>query len=135
MLGEDEDAAPRRPTPQNLPADTRREFDRVIKDLCQRVVDEADRLAAARDEGAGLEPITPADIRRAARYLEGMPGPVRLSLNERAFQGASYLAAIVAGYFVNNIDKAWGAVGFAIVTGIGIVTYVFGLQERRSGRR
>ena len=131
----DADAAPRRPTPQNLPADARQELDRVIEGLCQRVVDEADRLAAGRDEGTGREPITPADVRRAARYLEGMPGLVRLSAGERAYQGSSYLAAIVVGYFVNNIDKAWGAIGFAVVTGIGIVTYALGLQERRRGRR
>lgn len=135
MSDEDADAASRRPNPQNLPADARQELDRVIEDLCQSVVDEADRLATDRDEGTGREPITPADIRRAARYLEGMPGPVRLSARERSYQGVSYLSAIIAGYFVNNIDKAWGAIGFAVVTGIGIVTYTLGLEERRRGRR
>ncbi|MGH3821993.1 MAG: hypothetical protein ACRDRA_04015 [Pseudonocardiaceae bacterium] len=134
MSDEHEDSNSRRMPAQDLPADAGQELDRVMQLLSQRVVDEAGRLAAERAEGSGPEPITPADIRRGARYVQGGPGVSRLSMRERAYQGASYLGAIVAGYFANNIDKAWGAIGFTVVASIGILAYALGIEERRSRR-
>jgi hypothetical protein len=126
---------------QNLPAETRQQLNQVVADLRRKIVDEADRLATDRDqrtggtEGGAL--ITPADIHLAAHflYLAGLPEPARLSVQQRIYQGVSYLAAIIAGYFLSNIDKAWGSITFVIVASAGMATFLLGGQERRRSRQ
>ena len=109
-------------------------LDQLEETWRQRVLDEADRIRAARDDGTGYEPVTRADIRRADEYVAGMPAPPRTSRIEIVCQVASYLAAIIAGYFLNNIDEPWGSIGFAITVSIGAAAILIGFLERRKGR-
>jgi hypothetical protein len=135
MPDEADPAALLRWIPQHLDPNARREVERYAEERCKRVLEEADRLAAARDEGTGSDPITPADITRAARYLDSMPGIIRPSIREYFFQGTSYVAAVVAGYFVNHMDVPWGSIGFAVVLSLGVVSFALGLRDRKRGRR
>ena len=87
----------------------------------------ADRLPTAADVDLHLTTLWPPVRLRGwleLRVLDAVPA---------AWWPA--LAAIVAGYFVNSIDKPWGAIGFVVVSGIGILTYTLGFEERRRGRR
>lgn len=77
----------------------------TLKDITEgfraSLLEEADRLAAQRDDGSGQEPITPGDLRRAADRLRESAEhrPSRLQITCLA---GSYLAAIVAGFFVSD---------------------------------
>jgi hypothetical protein len=48
-------------------------------------------------------------------------------------EAGSYIAAILAGFFVNNITVPWGSIGLVIISLLGIFAF-FGareLEERR----
>ncbi len=120
--------------PAALQLEAEHELDQLGEVWRQRVLEEADRLMAARDDGTGREPITPGDIRRAAHYVDGMPAPARISRLEIVYQVVSYLAAIIAGYFSNNLDKTWGSIGFVVIVIMGATAILLTLQERRKGR-
>jgi hypothetical protein len=100
-----------------------------------KVIAEAARLAAGRDAGTQREPITPHDIARAVHNVDGLPAVHEQSRLAVALRVASYLIAILAGYFVNNIEKPWGSIGFSISSVVGALTGWYGEQAGRKGRR
>jgi len=57
-----------------------------------------------------------------------------ISRLEIVYQVVSYLAAIIAGYFSNNLDKTWGSIGFVVIVIMGATAILLTLQERRKGR-
>lgn len=112
----------------------------------ERVLAEAARLAAGRDGGNQREPITPHDIKRAVHNVDGLPAVHRQSGLVVALQVTlrvvSYVAAALAGYFVNNIDEPRGSIGFAITAILGALAIIldtlagwYGDQIGRKGRR
>ncbi len=99
------------------------------------VLAEAARLAAGRDGGTQREPITPHDIGRAVHNVDGLPAVHEQSRLAIALRVVSYIAAILAGYFVNNIDVAWGSIGFAATSTLGTLAGWYGDQAERRGSR
>jgi hypothetical protein len=106
-----------------------------------KVIAEAGRLAAGRHAGTQREPITPHDIARAVHNVDGLPAVHKQSWHAVAFYATSYVATALAGFFGNNMDESWGAIGFAItatlgaLTAIGALTGWYGEQTGRRGRR
>ena len=100
-----------------------------------QVLAEAARLAAGRQAGSQRDPITPHDIVRAVHNVDGLPAIHEQPRQAVAFRVVSYLLAILSGYFLNNIDKAWGSIGFAITSTLGALTGWYGEQASRKKER
>lgn len=99
----------------------------------RKVLAEAARLAAGRHAGNQRDPITPHDIVRAVHNVDGLPAAHEQSLRVVLCRVLSYLLAILAGLFLNNIDKAWGSIGFAITFIVATLTAWYGEQVRKEG--
>jgi hypothetical protein len=91
----------------------RKELDQRVSEWRAKVLAEAARQAAGRQAGYQRDPITPHDIARAVDNVNSLSVASELSWSAVVFAGASYFLALVAGYFVNNIGKPWGSIGFA----------------------
>ncbi|HEY6424109.1 MAG TPA: hypothetical protein VIY28_12855 [Pseudonocardiaceae bacterium] len=100
-----------------------------------KVVAEAARLATGREAGTQREPVTPNDIVRAVHNVDGLPAVHQQPRGAAASRAASYVAAVLAGYFGNNIDKPWGSIGFSITVISGALTGWYGEQAGRKGKR
>lgn len=100
-----------------------------------RVIAEAGRLAAGRHAGTQREPITPHDIARAVHNVDGLPAVPPQSLQAVACRVTSYVAAAVAGFCSNNMDKPLGSIGFAITATLGALMAWYGEQTGRRDKR
>jgi hypothetical protein len=140
-MPDENEAAPKAPELEKpsgaefMSAEVKRNLDLALDDHRQRILEEADRLRDVRSGGDPREPYTPSDIDKAAFYVQGMPPPRRQSSLHLACEVVSYVAAILAGFFVNNIDEPGGAIGFAIIVPVGAIAYIASRTGRRRSRR
>lgn len=100
----------------------------------KHVSDEAGRLAAERGNGTEHEEISPGDITMAVKNLRTRQSPnTAATWLSASGQITSYFSAITVGYFINNITKSWGAIGFAIFFTIGIISALAYILPGRRG--
>ncbi|NYF56563.1 hypothetical protein [Micromonospora purpureochromogenes] len=92
------------------------------------VLQEAERLEAASHVGPGPAMITPSMITDSEMWVRRGYSKPKKSGPQQAAIAASYFMAILCGYFVNNIDKAWGSIGFAVCATAGVIAHIRGGQ-------
>jgi hypothetical protein len=110
----------------DLPDASRAELVRVISNFGQIVLQEAGRLEAGSHSGPGPAMITPSHMSHAATWAQSSYVKPPVSTKQKIFAVLSYLAAIICGLFVNNIDKAWGSIGLVICSAAGFAFFMLG---------
>lgn len=99
-----------------------------VTEYGQTLFREAERLESMNRSHSGPAQITVVDVDDANTLLRrGRVVPKR-DYAAVILNGASALAALLAGYFVNHTDKPWGVIGLVvcatITVGCGVAGYM-----------
>ncbi|WP_406257168.1 hypothetical protein [Streptomyces nigra] len=113
----------------SLAQPARQALEECMKTYGEDVLREAGRLEASLHVGGGDPMITNSMIQEA--NLLGRRGHIqrRTPKSKHTFQLVSYAAAVVAGVFAGDIEKATGAIGFAVSATVGIVAFFLGRND------
>ncbi|MGW1882791.1 hypothetical protein [Streptomyces sp. NPDC001970] len=107
----------------------RQALEECMKAYGEDVLREASRLEESLHVGSGAPMITNSMIQEA--NLLGRRGHIqrRVPKLKHTMQLVSYAAAVVAGVFAGDLDKATGSIGFAVSATIGIAAFVLGRND------
>lgn len=111
-----------------LPAETQDAVRQVLTRRARDLLEEAGRIEAAANPDPDKPMITPSMINHADVFKQLGFGRSRLSKRSRNWMLASVLSTAILGYFTNNMDKPWGAIGFAVCALAARITFSKGSE-------
>jgi hypothetical protein len=111
-----------------LPAESRDAVREVLTRRAKDLIEEAGRLEAAANPNSQQPMITPLMITHADLFRQLGYAKPRLGKKARNWLLASLLSTAILGYFTNNMDKPWGAIGFAICALAALITFSKGSE-------
>ncbi|MDG4796907.1 hypothetical protein [Micromonospora sp. WMMD1082] len=111
-----------------LPAESQEAVREVLTRRAKELIEEAGRLEAAANPDSRKPMITPFMINHADMFKQLGYAKPRMSKKARNWMLSSLLATAILGYFTNNMNKPWGAIGFAICALAALVTFSKGTE-------
>jgi hypothetical protein len=111
-----------------LPPETRVALRKILEHRAEMILEEAGRLEAGINSGAGAPMITPAFVKHADSWQAMSYAKARMSTRARNWMIISGVTIFTGGFFTNNMTEAWGAIGFVACALIGFVAFSKGSE-------